>query len=234
MASDAELIGRSLAGDGEAFMEVICRHEVAIGAYLERRVGREAAQDLLGDVWVAAFRSREAYDQSFAGARPWLYKMALNRLRHYWRSQPAEDLVPDVTGLATGWDPWPAVDVRVDTQTVLRAAMARLRPEEREVLTLVAGEDLSDGPGDCDRRGAATGIFPGAQPSPRDPGHGGQGRHRRRDRRGRGGSGHRARRHVGDAAARHAGVAARGADRISRRGAHGEFQADVPGRLHQG
>jgi hypothetical protein len=43
MASDAELIGRSLAGDGEAFMEVIGRHEVAIGAYLERRVGREAA-----------------------------------------------------------------------------------------------------------------------------------------------------------------------------------------------
>jgi RNA polymerase sigma-70 factor (ECF subfamily) len=143
MASDAELIGRSLAGDGEAFMEVICRHEVAIGAYLERRVGREAAQDLLGDVWVAAFRSRETYDQSFAEARPWLYKVALNRLRHYWRSQPAEDLVPDVTGLATGWDPWPAVDVRVDTQTVLRAAMARLRPDEREVLTLVAGEDLT-------------------------------------------------------------------------------------------
>jgi DNA-directed RNA polymerase specialized sigma24 family protein len=58
MASDAELIGRSLAGDEEAFMEVICRHEVAIGAYLERRAGREAAQDLLGDVWAAAFESR--------------------------------------------------------------------------------------------------------------------------------------------------------------------------------
>ena len=27
MASDAELIGRSLTGDGEAFVEVICRHE---------------------------------------------------------------------------------------------------------------------------------------------------------------------------------------------------------------
>ena len=29
MTSDAELIGRSLAGDGQAFMEVISRHEVA-------------------------------------------------------------------------------------------------------------------------------------------------------------------------------------------------------------
>ena len=143
MTSDAELIGRSLAGDGEAFMEVIRRHEGAVGAYLARRVGREAAEDLLGDVWMAAFESRKSYDRSFTEARPWLYGVALNRLRHYWRSRPAEDLVADMTGMATGWDPWPAVDVRVDTQTVLRAALAGLGAEEREVLTLVAGEDLA-------------------------------------------------------------------------------------------
>ena len=143
MTSDAELIGRSQAGDGQAFMEVISRHEGAVGAYLARRVGREAAEDLLGEVWVAAFESRGTYDRSFAGARPWLYGVALNRLRHYWRSRPAEDLVPDVSSMASGWDPWPAVDTRVDTQAVLRAALARLRPEEREVLTLVAWEDLT-------------------------------------------------------------------------------------------
>ena len=146
MASDAELIGRSLSGDAEAFMEVIGRHEVAIGAYLERRAGREAAEDLLGDVWAAAYEYRGTYDRSFAGARPWLYTVALNRLRQYWRSRPAEDLVPDVTdvtGLANGWDPWPTVDVRVDTRTAFRAAVAGLRPDEREVLTLVAAEDLT-------------------------------------------------------------------------------------------
>jgi RNA polymerase sigma factor (sigma-70 family) len=143
MASDAELIGMSLAGDTEAFMEVICRHQVAIGAYLERRVGREAAEDLLGDVWAAAFQYRRTYDPSFEGALPWLYTMALNRLRQYWRSRPAEDLVPDMTCLAAGWDPWPAVDVRVDTRTAFRAAVAGLKPDEREVLTLVAVEDLS-------------------------------------------------------------------------------------------
>ncbi len=143
MTSDAELIVRSLAGDGQAFMEVIGRHEAAVGAYLTRRVGREAAEDLLGDVWVAAFESRRTYDRSFAGARPWLYGVALNRLRRYWRSRPAEELRPDVTSLASGWDPWPAVDARVDTQVVLRAALARLKPEEREVVTLVAWEDLT-------------------------------------------------------------------------------------------
>ena len=143
MASDAELIGRSLSGDAEAFMEVIGRHEVAIGAYLERRAGREAAEDLLGDVWAAAFKYRGTYDQSYPGARPWLYTLALNRLRQYWRSRSPEDLVPDLTGLADGWDPWPAVDVRVDTRTAFRAAVAGLKPDEREVLMLVAAEDLT-------------------------------------------------------------------------------------------
>jgi RNA polymerase sigma factor (sigma-70 family) len=143
MASDAELIGRSLDGDTDAFAEVICRHERALGAYLARRVGRKTAEDVLGEVWVAAFESRGSYDRSFAEARPWLYGVALNKLRRYWRSEPAEELTPDVTSLANGWDPWPAVDARVDTQAVLRAALAKLKPEEREVLTLVAWEDLT-------------------------------------------------------------------------------------------
>ena len=81
MTSDAELIGRSQAGDGHAFMEVISRHEGAVGAYLARRVGREAAEDLLGEVWVAAFESRGTYDRSFAGARPWL-RLEIHRSYH--------------------------------------------------------------------------------------------------------------------------------------------------------
>ena len=141
--ADAELIGRSLSGDAEAFMEVVGRHEVAIGAYLERRAGREAAEDLLGDVWTAAFKYRRTYDQSFPSARPWLYTMALNRLRQYWRSRSPEDLVPDVTNLDDGVGPWPAVDVRVDAAAAFRAAVAGLRPDEREVLMLVAAEDLT-------------------------------------------------------------------------------------------
>ena len=143
MASDAELIGRSLNGDVNAFTEVIDRHEIAVGSYLARRAGRDAAEDLLGEVWVAAFESRRSYDRSYADARPWLYGVALNRLRRYWRSRPAEDPVPDVTGLAAGWDPWPAVDSGVDTRAVLRTVLTRLKPEEREVLRLVAWEDLT-------------------------------------------------------------------------------------------
>ena len=140
---DAELIVRSLGGDEDAFVEVVRRHEAAVGAYLARRVGRQLAEDLLGEVWVAAFGSRSNYDRSFPDARPWLFGVAHNTIRRHWRSSPAEEPVADVTPLASRWDPWTTVDSRIDAESVLRHALALLRPEQRELLTLVAWEDLT-------------------------------------------------------------------------------------------
>ena len=153
---DAELIARSLGGDGNAFVEVVRRHEAAVGAYLSRRAGRDAAEDLLGEVWVAALKSRATYDRSFPDARPWLFGVAHNTLRRHWRDRPAEEPMPDMTGMASGWDPWTAVDDRVAVEPVLRRALARLRPQQREILTLVAWEDLT-----VADAGRAIGIPPG-------------------------------------------------------------------------
>ena len=143
MTSDAELIGWSLAGDEEGFVDVVRRHEVVVGAYLARRAGRRAAEDLLGEVWLAAFRSRNAYDRSFPNARPWLIGIAHNVLRRHWRSLPSEESLPDTVELGGESDPWAAIDERVDVDTALRSAVRALRPVEREVLTLVVWEDLS-------------------------------------------------------------------------------------------
>jgi RNA polymerase sigma factor (sigma-70 family) len=143
VTSDAELISWSLAGDGEAFVGVVRRHEAAVGAYLVRRAGPEAAKDLLSEVWLAAFGSRKTYDCSFPDARPWLFGVARNTLRRHWRSQPVEESFPDMTGQEPGCDPWPAVEERMEGASTLRTAFMALRPAEREVLTLVVWEDLS-------------------------------------------------------------------------------------------
>jgi RNA polymerase sigma factor (sigma-70 family) len=140
---DAELIARSLSGDEDAFVEVVRRHEAAVGAYLARRAGRELAEDLLGEVWVAALTSRASYDRSFPDAGPWLFGVAHNTLRRHWRSRPAEEPVADVTGMVSGWDPWTAVDDRVDAASLLRHALGLLPPQQREIVTLVAWEDLT-------------------------------------------------------------------------------------------
>jgi RNA polymerase sigma factor (sigma-70 family) len=143
VVTDAELIGRSLAGDGEAFVEMISRHEVVVGAYLQRRVGRLVAEELLAEVWIAAFGSRGTYDGTYDDARPWLFGVARNTLRRHWRNQRPEDLVGDLDDLALGSDPWPTVDDRVHGADLLRHALAHLRPNQREVLTLVVWEELS-------------------------------------------------------------------------------------------
>ncbi|MDR2988512.1 MAG: sigma-70 family RNA polymerase sigma factor, partial [Nocardiopsaceae bacterium] len=153
---DAELITRSLGGDADAFVEVVRRHEAAVAAYLARRAGRDVAEDLLGDVWVAAFGSRASYDRSFSDAGPWLLGVAHNTLRRHWRSRPGEEPVADVTGLASGSDPWAAVDSRVDAELVLRRALTLLQPEQREILTLVAWDDLT-----VADAGRALGMAPG-------------------------------------------------------------------------
>ncbi|MGD0220169.1 MAG: RNA polymerase sigma factor [Acidimicrobiales bacterium] len=143
MASDAELISWSLAGDDMAFVEMIQRHKAAVWAYLVRRAGRSSAEDLLSEVWLAAFDSRSSYDRSYPEARPWLFGIAHNTLRRHWRSQPSEDTVADVADLSANSDPWPAVDERIDGVAVLREALEHLAPNERDVLLLMVWEELS-------------------------------------------------------------------------------------------
>jgi RNA polymerase sigma factor (sigma-70 family) len=150
VASDAELINWSLAGDGDAFVEVVRRHAAAVSAYLVRRVGRGAAEDLLADVWVAALVSRASYDRSFEEARPWLFGIARNTLRAYWRSTPREELMSEMAEIPFVLSPWSELDERIDADAIvaarresLRRALVDLATNERDVLLLVAWEQLS-------------------------------------------------------------------------------------------
>lgn len=140
--TDAELIGRSLGGEGDAFVEIIRRHARPVSAYLVRRVGRGQAEDLLAETWVSAFAFRSSYDRSYSDARPWLFGIARNVLRAHWRKGSREDLLGEVQESA---NPWPEVDERIEAEAAsdLRQALADLPAHEREVLLLVAWEQLS-------------------------------------------------------------------------------------------
>ena len=70
--TDAEAIGASCT-DPARFGVIFDRHAEAIHAYLQRRVGPDAAGDLTGETFVKAFGSRARYDRSRINARPWLF-----------------------------------------------------------------------------------------------------------------------------------------------------------------
>lgn len=118
------------------------RHAVAVHRFLAWRVGHEAADDLLGDVFVAAVEARlRVHAHESGSALPWLYGIARNAVRAHVRRR----------GPVPGWPAndvcdWAAVDARVDAaarRDELRTAMKALTEDEREVLLLVAWDGLS-------------------------------------------------------------------------------------------
>jgi RNA polymerase sigma factor (sigma-70 family) len=84
--TDARHIELSL-GDPHAFAALFERHARSVHRYLVKRVGPDNAEDLLGETFVTAFRRRRAYDLARADARPWLFGIATNHARHFWRSE---------------------------------------------------------------------------------------------------------------------------------------------------
>jgi RNA polymerase sigma factor (sigma-70 family) len=139
---DARAVARSRAGDRMAFLELFDRHAEAVRAYLERRVGRDEADDLLAEVWLRAYSSRASYRGDWPDGRPWLYGVARNTVRVHWHKRSRDQGVDGT--LAS--DPWPEVDARLDAEALgvtLRRAVLALSAEEREVLLLVAWESLS-------------------------------------------------------------------------------------------
>jgi RNA polymerase sigma factor (sigma-70 family) len=144
--SDSALVRMAVAGRVSAFPELMRRYGPAIHAYLARRGGRDAADDLLSEVFLRAYAALRKYDHRVADARPWLYGIARNVLREFWRRScqshqgraPDDHLIQD--------DPWPDVDARLDALALsasLHRALSRLTAGDRAVLLLVIWEDLT-------------------------------------------------------------------------------------------
>jgi RNA polymerase sigma factor (sigma-70 family) len=143
---DAAVIKASVR-DPDLFAVIFDRHAPYVHRYLARRLGREAADDLVAETFLVAFGKRQRYDPARADARPWLYGIATNlvgqhrrdeanqlRLRNAIGPQPAEAshaerVVAQVAAQAMG--------------NLLGVALAELSTEDRDVLLLIAWEGLS-------------------------------------------------------------------------------------------
>lgn len=139
---DDDAVRWAMNGDRAEFAGLVHEHGQAVYAYLARRAGRQVADDLLTDVWLRAWRSRRSYNPQWPSPRPWLYGIARNSLRAHWRllaDQPRPPLEADS-------NPWPDIDDRLEAarlRPALEAALERLGDENREVLLLVAWEQLT-------------------------------------------------------------------------------------------
>ncbi len=145
--NDAEAVSRSRE-DPEAFGLIYDRHADAVFGYFARRVPRGEVADLVAETFRIAFDTRHRFDPDRVRARPWLYGLATNVLRHHLRSARREQvahlrLAPE-PGAADGHEPRSdaALDAAAEWPAVA-AALDRLAPIDREALLLLAWEELS-------------------------------------------------------------------------------------------
>lgn len=129
--------------DPEAFSALVESAGPDVHAYLARRAPAQA-EDLLGRVWVEAFATRRSFDPARGSARSWLFGVARNVLLRHWRDRRTE--TPNAALATIVCDPWDEVDARLDSTALagaLRAAIGALPEADREVLLLVAWEQLT-------------------------------------------------------------------------------------------
>lgn len=141
---DHAIIALSLT-QPDAFGALFERHSRELHRFLSRRLGA-IADDLLGDLFVAAFELRTRYRTELADARPWLYGIAANLVRRHHRAEatryralgrtPLALVAADGSGEAVALADAAALRPRLAT------ALAELKAADRDVLLLLAWGQL--------------------------------------------------------------------------------------------
>lgn len=143
--SDATLVARSVT-DPDAFAALFDRYGERIHRYAARRLGPEAADDVMAETFAVAFQRRHDYDSARADARPWLYGIATNLIRNHRRAEARRwrAMAREVAGAGHEAEADRAA-ARVTAQAArgeLARVLAGLPSRQRDVLLLYAWAEL--------------------------------------------------------------------------------------------
>jgi RNA polymerase sigma-70 factor (ECF subfamily) len=141
--SDAELVGRVLAGDTDAYAGLVARYRDRLGRYAVRMLGNAAdAEDALQEAFVRGYRSlARCTDPDKFGA--WLFAILVNRCRTIGRQRARRQqlVVPDEAAVGKASVAHP--EDRDALRETIEWAVAQLSPANREAFLLKHVEDLS-------------------------------------------------------------------------------------------
>jgi RNA polymerase sigma-70 factor (ECF subfamily) len=124
------------------FERLVERHTQDLYAFLLYRTGdHHLAEELVGDTLERAYRARARFDRRRASEKTWLITIALNRWRDILRREGSERaalerLAADGQSHTDGMD-------RTEDRRALLDGIAELPPDEREVVALSYGADLT-------------------------------------------------------------------------------------------
>ncbi|MCT2585578.1 RNA polymerase sigma factor [Actinophytocola sp. S1-96] len=130
------------------FGRLFDEHAESLHGYLARRVGDQAADDLVSETFLVALQQRHTYDPARAGVRPWLYGIATNLLRRHVRQEVrgwrARARVMGTDRLQADSHEARTTEQVAAQQQVrqLAGALAALQPGDRDVLLLISWGQL--------------------------------------------------------------------------------------------
>lgn len=130
-----------VAGDKAAFQELYSRYSGLLYRVLRRGMHSQAdAEDLLQQTFLQLHRARHDF-KAGARLRPWLFTIALNLRREYYRRRGRRPEAP----LDLGTEPSvrPALASRFEAARALSRALEQLEPGQREVIELFWLDQLS-------------------------------------------------------------------------------------------
>jgi RNA polymerase sigma factor (sigma-70 family) len=142
--SDAEYLVKSLSQPQE-FSVLYARHSTAVFRFLARQTDPQAAEDLLAETFLTAYRIRTRYDSSVPDARAWILGIAANLALHHHRSESRFLRLRRLVGRQheTTNSEDVHTDQRLDAVAArpqVEAALTDLSPSHREVLLLSASD----------------------------------------------------------------------------------------------
>jgi RNA polymerase sigma-70 factor (ECF subfamily) len=139
VGSDERLMMAFSRGSTESFDELFSRYQQPMFGFFRRRVGDPAqAEELTQEAFLAVLRSASHYEPS-ATFRTYLYAIGFNLLRTH-RRKAAFRAMFHGTGHE---DREPVARNTMDADLLLRDAVNRLEPIDREILLLREFEQLS-------------------------------------------------------------------------------------------
>lgn len=149
-----ESVRRVLDGDVEAFAAIVNAHKQLIAADLARRLPPQDVQEVAQDTFIRAFRGLASF-RGEAPFRIWLLRIARHAAMDFWRKRyrRRDRTFSDLDDAAllhveTSQQEQLASqradrDARENAQEWLEAALRRLSPDDRAVITLVELENFS-------------------------------------------------------------------------------------------
>ena len=142
MKSDEELMVALSGGDDTAFRELFDRYAPILRRVLTRSLDLpEEANDLLQQTFLQLFRARADYQPGRA-LRPWLFTIALNLKRQYFRTRRRRPAALELTPKNEPTSSAPSALENVEAQQ-LRAALETLPAVQRDAIVLHWLEGLS-------------------------------------------------------------------------------------------